>query len=37
MGFSIPTLNMGIVFGAVALLLVVVLGGWVEPRRRSTG
>jgi len=27
-GFSIPTFNMGMLFGALALVLVVVLGGW---------
>ena len=27
-GFSIPTFNMGMLFGAIALVLVVVLGGW---------
>jgi Tfp pilus assembly protein PilN len=27
-GFSIPTFNLGILFGAIALVLVVVLGGW---------
>jgi type IV pilus assembly protein PilN len=27
-GFAIPTFNMGMLFGAIALALVVVLGGW---------
>jgi len=40
-GLSIPTINLGILFGAVALGIVLVLGGWwwslsAEVRRLST-
>ena len=28
LGFSIPTFNMGMLFGAIALVLVLVLGAW---------